>query len=216
MRLEPVNAVHREDCFICRAMHDREPPWTDQPLLLRRGRGCVLPGVGSLVAGYVLISPADHVPNLCSTAPESGFPEFLRQALSRLGDHLGEVTYWEHGGVSAPSFPTSACVDHAHLHVVPGSYGLRLPTRATVDASDVFTMLTEHAAAWRERPYLMLGSTRGQCTLTEDVGIPQYFRRQLAATVGEPDLWDYAAFPGEANIRATLTLLRRFSAQATE
>ncbi|MGW3964825.1 hypothetical protein ACWED2_33760 [Amycolatopsis sp. NPDC005003] len=208
--------MHREDCFICRAMHDRELPWTDQPILLRHGRGCILPGVGSLVAGYVLISPAEHVPNLCATAPESGFTEFLRQALTGLGDQFGELTYWEHGGVSAPSFPTSACVDHAHLHVVPGSYGLRLPTRAAVRTADVLTMLTQHAADWCERPYLMLGSTQGQCTLAEDIGVPQYFRRQLAAAVGTPDLWDYAAFPGDANVRATLTLLRRFAAQAIE
>ncbi|KDN20195.1 hypothetical protein DV20_21540 [Amycolatopsis rifamycinica] len=206
--------MHRDDCFICRALHDREPPWTDQPLLLQPGRGCVLPGVGALVAGYVLICPADHVPNLCAASPESGFADFLRQALACLSDRLGELTYWEHGGVPTPSFPTSACVDHAHLHVVPGSYGLQLPAPAAAHSSDAPTMLLEHSDGWRERPYLMLGSTGSTCALVEDVGIPQYFRRRLATAIGQPDLWDYAAFPGEANVRATLALFHDFANQA--
>jgi hypothetical protein len=206
--------MHHEDCFICRAVHDHELPWTDQPILLQPGRGCVLPGMGALVTGYLLISPADHVPNLCAASPETGFSEFLRQALMCLSSHLGELTYWEHGGVQTASFPTSACVDHAHLHVVPGSYDLRLPTPAAVRSADAPTMLAEHSTDWRERPYLMAGSTGSTCALVEDVGIPQYFRRQLAAAVGKPDLWDYAAFPGEANIKATLALFRDFVTQA--
>lgn len=206
--------MSREDCFICRAARDDELPWTDQPILLRPGRGCVLPGVGALVAGYVLVSPADHVPNLCAASVETGFADFLRQVLRCLGDHLGEMTYWEHGGVANPSFPTSACVDHAHLHVVPGSYAFKLPATAAVHSADAPTMLTEHSTDWRERPYLMAGSTSGPCTLVEDIGIPQYFRRQLATAVGTPDLWDYAAFPGEANVRATLALFHDFANQA--
>lgn len=206
--------MHREDCFICQAFRGHELPWTDEPILLRPGRGCVLPGVGALVAGYVLISPADHVPSLCAVSPDTGFAEFLRQILACLRSHLGELTYWEHGGVPAPSFPTSACVDHAHLHVIPGSYALPLPAPAAIHAADVATMLTEHSPDWRERPYLLLGSTESSCALVEDVGIPQYFRRQLAAAVGQPDLWDYAAFPGEANVRATLALFRNFANRA--
>lgn len=208
--------MRHTDCFICQAVHSQEKRWTDHPLLLKHGRGCVLPGVGALVAGYILVSPVEHVPNLCSASPETGFAEFLGQVLESLGSRWGEVTYWEHGGVSAPSIPTSACVDHAHLHVVPGSYDLRLPTGTTVYAPDAPAMLEEHSAEWRGRPYLMLGSTGSPCALVEDVGVPQYFRRQLATAIGKPDLWDYAAFPGEANVRATLTLLRDFTTEATE
>ncbi|WP_152603747.1 hypothetical protein [Amycolatopsis rifamycinica] len=75
-------------------------------------------------------------------------------------------------------------------------------------------MLLEHSDGWRERPYLMLGSTGSTCALVEDVGIPQYFRRRLATAIGQPDLWDYAAFPGEANVRATLALFHDFANQA--
>ena len=98
---------------------------------------------------------------------------------------------------------------------MPGSYGLRLPGRAAIYSSDAATLLAEHSPDWRERPYLMPGSTRSRCALVEDVGVPQYFRRQLAAAIGKPDLWDYAAFPGEANVRATLGLLRGFATGAT-
>ncbi|MCP2244255.1 hypothetical protein [Lentzea aerocolonigenes] len=204
--------MHHEGCFLCGAiLGDRDIPWTDRPLFLDPRFGAVVPGAGALVAGYVLIAPTTHSPSLCAVPLRSGFAEFLSTALDFLQEALGPLTYWEHGGTSADfRSPTSACVDHAHLHVVPGSPPLTLPSPSIVESDDLVALLDAAHADWSARPYLLVGGTDRKCSLSSDIGVPQYFRRQLAQWTGEPHSWDYAAVPGETRMRETVVrLLRR-------
>ncbi|GLY53064.1 hypothetical protein [Lentzea sp. NBRC 102530] len=205
--------MHHEGCFLCGAiLGDRDIPWTDRPLFLDPRFGAVVPGAGALVSGYVLIAPSTHSPSLCAVPPRSGFTGFLAAALDFLQDAMGPLTYWEHGGTSAgfPA-PTSSCVDHAHLHVVPGEPPLTLPSPSLEEADDLITLLGAAHAEWSSLPYLLVGGTGRRCSLGRDVGVPQYFRRQLAQWTGEPHSWDYAAVPDEVRMRETVLRLLRQS-----
>lgn len=199
----------RLECFICDGLDgSAEMPWHDRPLLSERGIGSVVAGIGPFCPGYVLISPSGHVDAL-ARIPERDRPSFRRfvvTCLDMLAAVFGEVTYWEHGG-SSPGRSHSACLDHAHLHVIPGGFEEPpdLPRPGVVYHAGLGAFLGDPGA--HERTYLLFGTVSGQCRVTADVGVSQYFRRRIAIQLGIPDEWDYAAVPRYDVVRMTIDLI---------
>jgi hypothetical protein len=198
-------------CFLCRS--SRRPvdiPWTDRPLWLDPRCGLLLPGLGGLTSGYMLLAPIGHHPNLAAAAAAKETPrdlrEFIVEVLDYLRSRMGDITYWEHGGANDTLIPNSACVDHAHLHITPGRLDLPLPPRPTAHPGihEALGALFEGPA-----PYLLMGHHRGTCFTGGDVGIPQYYRREWAKLRGRPTDWDYLLT--EAAHRTKDTIERFFS-----
>jgi diadenosine tetraphosphate (Ap4A) HIT family hydrolase len=90
--------------------------------LLESDHFVVLPSLGSLVPGWVLVIPKQHY--LCIGAlPQSLFPEFQRvkkEIVKLIASQFGDPCLFEHGP-SSPGLKVGCSVDHAHLHVVPFS-----------------------------------------------------------------------------------------------
>lgn len=191
------------NCFICESIKGTSDiPWTDRPLLLDPRFGGIIPGIGALIPGYVLMCPAVHVPNFCLASADSGFLSFARYMMEFLSDRLGAFTYFEHGGQRSDA-ATSACVDHAHIHAVPDRFLFELPLEDDRFAS-LIDFLQTGSPKWANRPYLMLGTSDGECRVAEDIGVSQYFRRQLALAVDDLYSWDYAAAPKFDLVRQTI------------
>ena len=195
------------DCFICNSLRGTgDIPWTDRPLLFDPRYGGIIPGVGALIPGYVLLCPKEHFPNFCATAATPEMVSFTEHMLGFLAERLGQLTYFEHGGEVTNSVPTSACVDHAHIHVVPGYIPLEIPADGKRYAS-LADFLASRETEWVHGPYLMLGHTDGECRVAEDIGVSQYFRRQLARVLNHADCWDYAAAPMLDQVQKTIEML---------
>lgn len=195
------------DCFACNSLRGTgDIPWTDRPLLFDPRYGGILPGVGALVPGYVLLCPNEHLPNFSATASEPKMIAFTEHMLDFLSERMGSLTYFEHGGEGTNSMPTSACVDHAHIHVVPGRIPLEMPAEGKRYAN-LADFLADRDPDWVKGPYLMLGHTDGECQVSEDIGVSQYFRRQLARRVNHADCWDYAAVPMLDQVQKTIEML---------
>jgi diadenosine tetraphosphate (Ap4A) HIT family hydrolase len=121
-----------ELCSFCEEFHD--PKSVTMPLLrgffaefgqdsrvlLETGSFVVVPSLGALVPGHILILPRSHY---FSTA-EMPEPElrYLESLASRSREIVSEVygpcSFFEHGCVEGIG-KAGACIDHAHLHLLP-------------------------------------------------------------------------------------------------
>ncbi|TKK81222.1 hypothetical protein FDA94_33690 [Herbidospora galbida] len=195
------------DCFLCRSAAGADDiPWTDRPLWLDPRCGVVLPGMGGLSPGYLLLAPIRHVHSLrtavASDRSERDFREFVAEVLDFLVRRHGDLTYWEHGGASTENLlPRSACIDHAHLHIVPGFHDLPRPP-ACQSFPDLASALSDNPEDGA--PYLLLGHHKGPCHVGADIGRSQYYRREWAKILGKPDHWDYLVTEDGTNTMRTI------------
>jgi len=212
---------HREICSFCAEVHcrvennllaelmpDIEP---SEFLLAETQNFVVIPGVGSVCDGYVLIAPKDHVLSFGYLAEE--VDSELAALFARLVAHLEQryrrpVVAFEHG---AESFRNrgGSCTDHAHMHVFPAAPGLDLATAVSREfelrATTEFLPALRHQVGERHSPYLWLRATDGSMHVCDaPKALSQYVRRLLVAYLGHPEEWDWAVFPGVGYMRATI------------
>src|SRR2546423_6021671 len=195
------------DCTLCRVVD--ESLASKRPLydthLLTTPSFVVIPAVGPLSPGHVMVVSRSHVPNLASM-PRGGLDEYnsLVQMLSRDDSHgLDDVLEAEHGGAEGER--GGACITHVHVNLIPHAGSLvaifdgELP-RDVVDHS----LSTLRASA---APYILLRNSQ-VVRLYAATAVPsQLIRRALLGGVGRDDL-DWAAFPHLDGVNATVRMWR--------
>jgi diadenosine tetraphosphate (Ap4A) HIT family hydrolase len=162
-----------------------------------------VPSLGSFLPGYLLAIPITHVNASCGIpeAKRARFAAFVGGLASRLSSLYGtEVTMFEHGACITDRQPQSACINHAHVHLVPGSYNLMSEMPALICKHDSLQGFL--AEEW-DNPYLMLQDPGESIVGSEDALTSQFFRRIIAHRLGMSDCWDYAMFPFWENIKRT-------------
>ena len=156
----------------------------------------VLPSLGALVEGWLLLVPKKHY--ICFGAMPSSLDfemsklkDFVRSVLEQ---HYGQIWAFEHGP-HKPNCDVGCSVDHAHLHLVPLKFDL-------VSAMDSFL---PQAASWieanpnecrasygRGEDYLYLEHPTGKTQMISHSGIgSQLFRRAIAAQIGIPQQFNW-------------------------
>jgi len=180
----------------------------------------VIPGVGSLCDGYVLISPKEHV---------LSFGHLDERLDGQLRTLFGELERWlsaqygrpvvafEHG---AESFRNrgGSCTDHAHMHVFPADPRLDIVSGVQMDyellrAEQLLPVLREQVQV-RRCPYLWLrGPDSDMWMCDAPSAMSQYIRRVILRQLGRPDEWDWLVFPGTEYIRRTINRFRESSVQ---
>jgi len=164
----------------------------------------MIAGLGGLAPGYVLIASSGHQRSLRAATRVQGLDlvHFVSDALVYLEHRLGPLTFWEHGAPQDQASRRSACVEHAHLHVVPGSLALPEPVSyssfPTIEAALKAELLDSDG-------YLLLGWSARQVMVGADPRVSQYYRREWARLVGRKDEWDYLV---AENPRITATTMR--------
>jgi diadenosine tetraphosphate (Ap4A) HIT family hydrolase len=190
-----------DDCEFCSQSGRFE--WFNTPLAIDKDYAIAVPSVGSFVPGYILVVPAVHVTASCRIPADhkARLASFTNDLASQLASKYREkITIFEHGACDSRLQPQSACVNHAHLHLVPGSYDLISEAPEQVHK---YSSLEEFLEEEREEPYLMLQDPGGPLLSFADQPVPQFFRRVVARRLGMADFWDYAAFPFYENIKHT-------------
>lgn len=195
------------DCFLCSIANGHGREWYDQDLF-GAGHGVVVPALGALAEGHVLVCPKAHVASVqdLAGADRSGFLDLLERVsrVLRSFDAEGAVTVFEHGAAISGSGPRSACTEHAHVQVLPGHFQLGKSIETTQRFDSLRTFYESDPPYY---PYLMAEEGAGVVVAT-DVGQSQFFRREILRTLGEPDRWDYWVFQREGNLRKTVDTLR--------
>ncbi|GAA4262320.1 hypothetical protein GCM10022255_098520 [Dactylosporangium darangshiense] len=166
------------------------------------GAFLLAPALGMFVPGYLLLVARDHVPSFAHLGAEglAAVEAWRRRRLPGLGERFGEYFAFEHGMGAPADGRTGACLDHAHLHLVPSAAGAKV---------------IADALPWEEIPsYEALADARGvrysyfgrgdRHLVVRDVDLPsQWVRRQTACALGL-DTWDWAAYAGELELAVTL------------
>lgn len=170
----------------------------------------VVPTVGSIVPGWVLVIPRTAVLAIrdLSSAGRADALALARQAGEELAAFGGLPYVFEHG----PSMRESSMgcgVDQAHIHVVRLKEDL---LEAALEDQAVIWARANYADPWRDcrsdREYLLV--SRGtECF----IGFPkstesQFFRRKIAQVRGTPNVWNYREWPFHDNARRTIEHFR--------
>lgn len=164
----------------------------------------VLPSLGSIVSGWLLIVPKFPVCQIADvdSCLRDEFEALAHKTIRSVERDFGRAYLFEHGGSSGSKI--SCGVDQAHLHIVPLDFDL-------VDMA-----LTSKPGSWDEVdqlsfPYDLCDPdeywyvSNQERTMTMAISDPQsqWFRKLIATKTGHPERWDYNQHPFFENIEKT-------------
>ena len=166
----------------------------------------ILADLSPLVVGHLLVVPVAHYLSFSELVVEQGaeVAALLRDFLPRYRRAFGPPTVLEHG--SSADMTTSACVTHAHWHVLPVS-AVRIHELIVADGLPVrelagFVDLAEFAG----RSYFYCSD--GKFHRVYGIGgrmRSQYLRSVAGQVLGIPDpLWDYSLVVRRDYLRSTM------------
>lgn len=169
----------------------------------------VLPSLGQIVEGYLLIVPVQHYTALADL-PTQLVPELSRlcgRVRRALSSTYGPCLLFEHGVRAGQS---GGCgIDHAHLHAVPFACA-REPIEELKHRHS-FKFIGGISEINDEVPpsssYLYYENLSGQpCVFDVDFMPSQYVRKLLAESMGI-DLWDWREYGSEQALVSSLVRL---------
>jgi hypothetical protein len=157
------------------------------------------------------VFPATHVTSFAQLPfrQRPAMVQFVDELRDLIERRFGPVLLFEHAGCQADDPASSACVAHAHLHLWAVGDRVQLSLPQVGHAFPDLSAFMEAGDRYVAEPYLLAQNWGGEVLVGRSAGVPQYFRRQIAAQLGRRDEWDYAAFPYEAAMSHTLSLLPR-------
>jgi len=192
-------------CALCRSVDPQFSevrPSYDTPLITTP-RFVVMPAVGPIVPGHVLIVSKEHLPNLAAMG-EDALKEYreLVVTLRERDIYSNEVCIEAEHGASEHD-QGGACITHVHVNFIP----LDVEHTSLFDEKLPVLSKDKDLRNFNESlaPYIMLrGATAAR--VYEAKNIPsQLIRRALFETLGRDD-WDWGAFPQLPIIERTLLM----------
>ena len=162
-------------------------------ILFRSADFAIVPSMGQIVEGYLLIIPLSHYTSVADMPPDlihelSDLCDGVRSFLSKI---YGGCLFFEHG---VRGIDSGGCgIDHAHLHAVPLAHPSE-PIDALRKAFSLKAINGIHEIANQgtlNSSYLFYEGLNGRSWITPVEFIPsQYLRKQLAETIGT-NLWNW-------------------------
>jgi diadenosine tetraphosphate (Ap4A) HIT family hydrolase len=208
-----------EHCYLCGQIEGSEErnliwpllavPSARRPVLAENAVGVVMPSLGALVPGHVLVMPKVHVRSFVSAPSDvQGKLEELTQLTRRaLSSQLGlPVHMFEHGS-SKHGTRVACSVEHAHRHLIPTTAAVGAPIAAAVNWAPVGQRRLRDIVGDCE--YLHYQSADGESlAATAPLGgyESQLLRRLFATELRIPDAWNWRVHPQLENVRATIDL----------
>jgi diadenosine tetraphosphate (Ap4A) HIT family hydrolase len=165
----------------------------------------VLPSLGQIVPGYLLILPNHHYRAFADMSLEElRAAEALKTYLSgQLRSTYGDYLFFEHGARMPDS---GGCgISHAHLHAVPFP-GEKDPVQELTQAFafEEVSSLLDLKRVQSEQSYLYYEAVRGHRYVLYPPFVPsQYIRRLLAEALGS-EAWDWRQCGREERLLSTL------------
>ncbi len=170
----------------------------------------VIPSLGQIVEGYLLVMPKGHYLSIGEVPPENYLElEAVQKRVRKvLTENYGAPVFFEHGAVS-PSKRGGCCVDHAHLHALPVQIELIEIVAKHFHFTKIDGFHPLKSSFNRGEPYLFVEENSGERFLFQipDVIPSQYLRQIVARELGKPERWDWRSYPGWEEIRGTINRL---------
>lgn len=211
-----------KECFLCGQIKGESSldllarMLPDQPyqrrIILENDEFAVLPSLGALTPGHVLLCPKthscsfSHIAQSVNNEVETSFRE-LKAALSQLLQYrYGSVVHiFEHGMASKQSH-VPCTVDHAHLHFIPIPESVEVVPENGDSWSSIGSSFDALARHTGDSEYLLHETPEGLVkVVTGPTGsfASQSLRRLCAARLGCEELWDWKARPQPESADAT-------------
>ncbi len=201
-----MNSGAATACRLCFRSRIEDGEWNTP--LIESSHFIVLPSLGALVEGWVLIVPKEHAIAMAAL-PTALFGElhsltnFTRYLIA---DIYGDAVVFEHGP-SRDKRAVGCGVDHAHLHIVPIAFDLAkaaapfLPCGARWKAADAESCRKAHDAGI---DYLYIEQHPGHGKIISDRAIgSQVFRRTIAREIGCSEQYSWREHPQLDKVAAT-------------
>lgn len=186
------------DCPLCNEM--------SLPKILRETHNFrVVPTVGPLTVGHLLIITKDHYlsmahldPSLCREL--AYVYEETRVVLLKT---YGRPIFFEHGPVS-PQKKSGQSIDHAHIHAIPAPLDLAVDLRKKFPEKRITGLTELKQQVTKGVPYLFFEDVKRNRYIYDASVVPsQYLRRLVAIKLGKEDEWDWHKFPAKGEIAKT-------------
>ncbi len=184
-------------------------PWNE--ILFETNNFVVVPTLGALVKGWLLIVPKDHY--LCMGAlPKSLWPELLSLKSyinCLLTDIYGPITIFEHGPHSE-KLEIGCGIDHAHLHLVPLNFSLLSKATNASELSDCIwheLQSLEQTANFYNSHKSFIFIEEPKCTTfccTLNSATCQLIRKLIAKEIGIESKYDYRQHDFKENVISTV------------
>lgn len=201
-----------DECALCSGVARPSNEW-DRPLF-ESANFVVLPSLGSLVEGWLLIVPRRH---FCSVGalPRSLAVEMValkKRVWTRLAARYGNVCAFEHGP-SGPRRAVGCGVDHAHVHLVPVGFDLIRAASPYLPSETAWSNAGWEAcrgAFEQTLDYLYVEQSLGvgRIATGKDFG-SQVLRKAIATSVDKTAQFDWRAYPQHETITQTIRAIAR-------
>jgi ATP adenylyltransferase len=200
------------DCCLCSNLVSANSGENWNKPLFESTNFVVIPSLGSLVEGWVLIVPKSHF--ICIGA----FPADLLAELEQtkvavagiLSQKYGEICAFEHGP-HALNRKIGCGVDHAHLHLVPLQFDLRFAAKAFMppDLNWVSGTLGNCRAIFSEgQDYLYVEQPLGHGRIAAHTHLgSQILRKAIASHLGMPEQFNWRDHPHVDVVSRTIRAL---------
>jgi diadenosine tetraphosphate (Ap4A) HIT family hydrolase len=185
----------------------------DSRILWRNEHFAILPSLGPLRQGHLLIIPIEHIfsyENLTTDKLHQAdqlIKVIYRYLISRRHksivafEHGAPITHGDKREIRIRKAISGACTDHAHFHLVPdiSTSQLRDKIEESKTIRDKFivsdlTKLSENCNA--NLPYLILGGGDNDCwTIYLFDELQSQFMRQAVASIDGSKDWDWLLYP---------------------
>jgi diadenosine tetraphosphate (Ap4A) HIT family hydrolase len=204
-----------KNCSFCSKFGDKgsnKQKWYDKELI-SQDNFVVIPAVGAFVEGYLMILTRKHYHNMAqlSKTQLSKLAILKHEVRKILTKYYHAPIAFEHGP-GLPAGMGGSCIDHAHIHILPFEFDLLPMLKEYCTMKLVSNNRYQFDPKYKSRPYLLYEDQQGQIYMGNGENIPsQFIRKLIAKRLGISDQWDYALFPNDELIKATINKLEALS-----
>ena len=207
------------NCAMCASVASPVAEW-DRPVF-NSPNFVVVPSLGALIEGWLLIVPRTHAISMGGLSSEcanemSDLKDLVWDVLESI---YGCVVGFEHGP-SAPGAAIGCGVDHAHFHLVPMRFDLVRAAAAYVPPDTVWSRADWNRCrsaykAGIDYLYVEQRRSMGQIAVGRQFG-SQVLRKAIADALGKPDQFNWRTHPQRQMITATVEKLGRLESRGLQ
>jgi len=172
---------------------------TSSRIVARTERFVVLPTIGQLTAGSLLVLPTRHIETCAQLSPDERMEMMeLIGDMMKQTERFGDPICFEHGATKVSG--ASCGIYHAHMHIVPLPWKVQ-PSRLFPEHQEVSENL--------EASLSMLGSAKQYLLLSDGIENlsleleasdrthpSQFFRKRIVDTFNLERNWDWRTYKG--------------------
>lgn len=185
-------------------------PTSYNKVLFESDNFIVIPSLGSLLPGWLLIVPKEFSLNLSQLSSKElrELDDLALRCEVKLQDKFqSKVVRFEHGPAIRQS-KVGCGVDYAHLHIVPVNFDLIevLETGLSIHYNWIeIESIRSLAKTTHQSDYLYYRNSTNQHYVTYQDSVPsQLFRRVIAHQLSAPETFDWKSFPQVDTIQETI------------